>query len=171
MHPASVTDTGVILGAWKGSNCIYLKSERCGILIWLRGSPSWSQLQCKEKPESHFLPNSSPAHYGNHTGPLGEEFPAEKDFTVFVYLLQTVCLAVYDPPPPITPPRRLLLLSALGSPQRHAFPWHTPSCHKNASPTQWGECLFGEFWNSRLASSSRGTPETRRGSRRMTGVK
>lgn len=29
-------------------------------------------------------------------GPLGQDFPAEKDFTVFVYLPQTVCLAVYE---------------------------------------------------------------------------
>lgn len=34
------------------------------------------------------------------TGPPGEEFPAEKGFTVFVYLAQTVCLVAYRPPPP-----------------------------------------------------------------------
>lgn len=50
------------------------------------------------------------------TGPPGVELPAEKGFTVFVYLPQTVCLVVYGAPrPPNFQPQCLLPLCVLSA--------------------------------------------------------
>lgn len=81
------------------------------------------------------------------TGPPGVEFPAEKRlYCICLFAPDSLPCCVWTPPSVFS-----RCVCALGSPQRHAFHWHTPSCHKNASRLNKERVCSVAFWNSSRA--------------------
>lgn len=127
----------------------------------VRGSELGLSFWAKKRPNPISSSIPLPLTMGT-TGPPGVKFPAEKSFTVFVYLAQTVSLVVQRP----------LLLRVLSA--AHSDMPFTDTHHpviKMPAASIRSAFVRSNFEFQSSHSSLPNPPETERGSQRMSGVK